>query len=82
MQQSHVKAFTNPQLLVAVGNSLIVAVCALAICLVIGIPTALALSRYDFPGKTVVRRLVILPITLPSRLQNSDRFGAAQEHPS
>ena len=31
----------------------------------IGIPTALALSRYDFPGKTVFRRLVILPITLP-----------------
>ena len=63
--QWYVKAFTNPQLLAAVGNSLIVAVCALAICLVIGIPTALALSRYDFPGKTVFRRLVILPITLP-----------------
>ena len=63
--QWYVKAFTNPQLLAAVGNSLIVAVSALAICLVIGIPTALALSRYDFPGKTVFRRLVILPITLP-----------------
>ena len=63
--QWYVKAFTNPQLLAAVGNSLIVAVCALAICLAIGIPTALALSRYDFPGKTVFRRLVILPITLP-----------------
>ena len=63
--QWYVKAFTNLQLLAAVGNSLIVAVCALAICLVIGIPTALALSRYDFPGKTVFRRLVILPITLP-----------------
>ena len=61
----YVKAFTNPQLLAAVGNSLIVAVCALAICLAIGIPTALALSRYDFPGKTVFRRLAILPITLP-----------------
>ena len=63
--QWYVKAFTNPQLLAAVGNSLIVAVCALTICLAIGIPTALALSRYDFPGKTVFRRLVILPITLP-----------------
>ena len=61
----YVKAFTNPQLLAAVGNSLTVALSALAICLAIGVPTALALSQYDFPGKTVFRRLVILPITLP-----------------
>lgn len=61
----YVKAFTNPQLLTAVGNSFIVAFAALATCLVIGIPTAIALNGYDFPGKTVFRRLVILPITLP-----------------
>ena len=61
----YVKAFSNPQLIDAVGNSVIVAFAALAICIVIGVPTAIALSRYDFPGKAIFRRLIILPITLP-----------------
>jgi len=59
------KALSNPDLMAALWNSVIVGLCAVAICLSIGIPTALALDRYDFPGKTVFRRLVILPITLP-----------------
>ncbi|MBT5432087.1 MAG: ABC transporter permease [Alphaproteobacteria bacterium] len=61
----YIKAFNNPDLMTALWNSLIVGSAAVVICLVIGIPTALALDRYDFPGKTVFRRLVILPITLP-----------------
>ncbi len=61
----YIKAFGNPQLLAALGNSLIVASAAIVICLAIGVPTALALNAYDFPGKAVVRRLAILPITLP-----------------
>ena len=59
------KAFSNEQLLAALGNSLIIASAAIVICLAIGIPTALALDRYEFPGKVIFRRLVILPITLP-----------------
>jgi spermidine/putrescine transport system permease protein len=46
-------------------NSVVVGLAAVCICLAIGVPTALALDRYDFPGKTAFRRLVILPITLP-----------------
>lgn len=61
----YAQAFSNPQLLAAVANSLIVGAAAVVICLAIGVPTALALNNYDFPGKTVVRRLAILPITLP-----------------
>jgi spermidine/putrescine transport system permease protein len=61
----YAKAFTNPQLLAALSNSLIVGAAAVVICLAIGVPTALALNNFDFPGKTVVRRLAILPITLP-----------------
>lgn len=61
----YVKGFGNPQLLAAVANSLIVALAAIPICLAIGVPTALALNAYDFPGKAVIRRLAILPITLP-----------------
>ncbi len=61
----YVKALSNPDLMTALKNSVIVGLAAVAICLAIGIPTALALDRHDFPGKTVFRRLVILPITLP-----------------
>ena len=59
------KALTYSDLLAALWNSVIVAVFAVMICLVIGIPTAFALDRFDFRGKTLFRRLVILPITLP-----------------
>jgi len=61
----YVKAFGNPQLLAALANSLIVATASIPVCLAIGLPTALALNAYDFPGKAVIRRLAILPITLP-----------------
>ena len=59
------KALTNSDRLAALWNSVSVAVFAVMICLVIGIPTAFALDRFDFRGKTLFRRLVILPITLP-----------------
>ena len=59
------KAFTNSVLLTALGNSLLVGAAAVALCLAIGVPTAFALDRYQFPGKVVFRRLVLLPITLP-----------------
>ena len=58
-------AFSNSELMAALGNSLIVAAAAVVICLTIGIPTAFAMDRYEFPGKVVFRRLVLLPITLP-----------------
>ena len=58
-------AFSNEVLLIALANSVIVGAGAVAICLVIGVPTALALDRYEFPGKAVLRRFVILPLTLP-----------------
>jgi len=48
-----------------VGNSLIVAVCAVAISLALGLPAALALDRTSFPGKNLFRRLVLLPLILP-----------------
>lgn len=59
------KAFTNSGLLTALGNSLLVGAAAVVLCLAIGVPTAFALDRYQFPGKVVFRRLVLLPITLP-----------------
>lgn len=55
----------NEDMLEAIGNSLYVALAATAITIVIGVPAALALDRYNFPGKKAFRRAVLLPIALP-----------------
>jgi spermidine/putrescine transport system permease protein len=49
----------------SVLNSLQVAFAAVVISLALGIPAALALDRAHFPGKTLFRRLVLLPLILP-----------------
>lgn len=49
----------------AVLNSFLVALAAVVIALALGIPAALALDRTSFPGKSVFRRLVLLPLILP-----------------
>lgn len=49
----------------SVVNSLEVALAAMAIALVFGVPAALALDRAEFPGKALFRRLVLLPLILP-----------------
>jgi spermidine/putrescine transport system permease protein len=49
----------------SVINSLEVAIAAMVIALVFGIPAALALDRAQFPGKALFRRLVLLPLILP-----------------
>lgn len=49
----------------SVLNSLTVALAAMAISLLLGIPAALALDRASFPGKAAFRRLVLLPLILP-----------------
>jgi spermidine/putrescine transport system permease protein len=49
----------------AVGNSLLVALAAMVLALVFGLPAALAIDRASFPGKALFRRLVLLPLILP-----------------
>jgi spermidine/putrescine transport system permease protein len=49
----------------SVLNSLIVAAGAVALSLTLGLLAALALDRADFPGKSLFRRLVLLPLILP-----------------
>lgn len=49
----------------SVSNSVLVAVSAVLISIMFGLPAALALDRTSFPGKTVFRRLVLLPLILP-----------------
>jgi spermidine/putrescine transport system permease protein len=57
--------FADAPLWDTVLNSLIVAVCAVGIALLLGFPAALALDRASFPGKALFRRLVLLPLILP-----------------
>lgn len=56
---------SNRDLLAALWNSLYVALAATALTVIIGVPAALALDRFNFPGKTLFRRLVLLPLVLP-----------------
>ena len=59
------RMFANEALLEALGNSLYVASLSTALTILVGVPAALALDRIEFPGKTLFRRLVLLPIALP-----------------
>ena len=38
---------------------------ALVLCIVVGVPLAWVLARVDFPGKSVLRALVLVPLVLP-----------------
>ena len=49
----------------SVRNSLLVALAAVVLSLALGLLAALALDRADFPGKSIFRRLVLLPLILP-----------------
>lgn len=45
--------------------SLVTATAATAICLGLGVPLALVLARLHFPGRGLLRTLVLLPLVLP-----------------
>ncbi|MFI1830643.1 ABC transporter permease [Streptomyces sp. NPDC020412] len=56
---------TSPGVTEALGLSLLVSGWALGLSLVLGVPLAWLLARADFPGKALVRSLVMLPMVLP-----------------
>lgn len=49
----------------SVLNSLLVAIGAVLLSLTLGLLAALALDRASFPGKSIFRRVVLLPLILP-----------------
>ena len=59
------KAFGSGGLIAALSTSIVIALCASAIALILGTLLAIALSRYKFFGKESVGLMVILPIALP-----------------
>ncbi|NUP53641.1 MAG: molybdate ABC transporter permease subunit [Catenulispora sp.] len=54
-----------PGILDALRLSLLSATLATALCLVFGVPLAWLLARVDFPGRTLIRALVTVPLVLP-----------------
>lgn len=56
---------TTHDTLLALKLSLVVSFSALGLSLLFGVPLAWLLARVDFPGKTLVRSLVLLPMVLP-----------------
>jgi molybdate transport system permease protein len=56
---------TSPDVTQALGLSLSVSLWALGLSVVLGVPLAWVLARVEFPGKPVVRALVLLPMVLP-----------------
>ena len=56
---------TEPAILDALRLSLVTSLAALAVVTVIGVPLAWVLARVEFPGRSLVRALVIVPLVLP-----------------
>jgi spermidine/putrescine transport system permease protein len=55
----------DERLRTALLTSVAIALGGTAIGVLLGVPGALAISRYDFPGKRALERIVLLPLTLP-----------------
>jgi len=56
---------TSPAATEALRVSLVVSLAATAIAVVLGVPLAWVLARSVFPGRSVVRAVVVLPLVLP-----------------
>ena len=56
---------TSDSSLAALSLSLRTAAASTLLCILLGVPLALVLARVRFPGKRLVRSLVLLPLVLP-----------------
>ena len=59
-----VDSITSPEALAAIGLSLRVAALAVLINTVFGVTAALLLTRYRFPGRSVLNTLIDLPVSV------------------
>lgn len=55
----------DDELLQSVRNSLYIAFTSTFIALLIGIPAAYVMHKHQFPGKKIIDKIVLMPITLP-----------------
>lgn len=59
------QTLADASVLEALRVSLIASLGALVACVVLGVPLAWVLARVDFPGRSVLRGLVLVPMVLP-----------------
>jgi len=55
----------NEATLTAIRVSAVVSLSAAALSIVIGVPLAFVLAKVDFPGKSIIRTIVTVPLVLP-----------------
>jgi molybdate transport system permease protein len=60
-----VEVLTDDAVRQALSLSIMVSLAALALCVLLGFPIAWVLARYSFPGRALVRSLVLLPMVVP-----------------
>ena len=63
--QDAARAVTSQDTLQALRLSLIASLSSTGVALLLGVPLAWVYARVDFPGRTVLRALTILPMVLP-----------------
>lgn len=56
---------TSPAALDALWLSLRTATAATLLCILLGLPLALVLARTDFPGRRMIRSVVLVPLVIP-----------------
>lgn len=64
--RNYADVLSSPFFLQALGNSLIVAACATALTILLGVPFAFCVARLPIAGKAVLLALAALPLVLPS----------------
>ncbi|UUX91596.1 ABC transporter permease [Methanoplanus endosymbiosus] len=62
---SVVQSLMSEEIQFAIYLSLVTSVASTALCIVVGVPAAYGLARYDFFGKSIVNTLLDLPLALP-----------------
>src|SRR5947209_3410865 len=55
----------SPEVLTALQLSLLASLSATAIALILGVPLAWTFARLDFPGRSLLRAVTVLPMVLP-----------------
>jgi len=63
--ERYTEVIHNPAVIQALRNSIVVAVGAVIIATSFGVPGALLVDRYSFPGKHLFQKFVLLPLILP-----------------
>lgn len=60
-----IELITSPSSVAALQLSLQTSSITTVLCLLMGVPLAMVLARKDFPGKQLIRSVVLLPLVLP-----------------